>query len=252
MVVAAAGDRAARAADRVRAATARCSRDPNCRATDGPGRRGRDRQLHLRAPAADGDGSITVRVTSLTGLIPTSATIRPTAPERPSGVGEGRDHRQGGHHTGIGVRGDHGHRRPRRADAAQLHPRHRRQRRGGDLRGLAAVAAADSLRRHADRLRVRRRRQLDRGRHRPPGRPAVDRAGRDVRRLARRTRSQRRASANRTPIGGPSQATAVFDQVGTQGRLVAATGGQPTRSGAARRPAGAGRRESSKGRTRSP
>ena len=77
---------------------------------------------------------------------------------------------------GIGLRGDHGHRRPRRADAARLHARHRRH--AGRGRGDdTALAAADPLRRHAHRLRVGRRRHLDRGRHGPPGRSAVDGGG---------------------------------------------------------------------------
>ena len=81
-----------------------------------------------RALAAD--GSITVRVTSLTGLTQARQRHRQRRgggkPDRrldagPRAVVQGRDHRQVVYHAGIGVRGDDGHRRPRGADAVELH-----------------------------------------------------------------------------------------------------------------------------------
>jgi hypothetical protein len=54
----------------------------------------------------------------------------------------------------------------------------------GDTAGMpGAVAAADPLRRHDHRLRLRRRHALDPGGHGPAGRAAVDRPGRHVRYL---------------------------------------------------------------------
>ena len=54
-----------------------------------------------------------------------------TGPGRPGAVSQGRDHHQGEHPAGIGVRGDAGHRRPRGADAVRLHRRQRRAARHG-------------------------------------------------------------------------------------------------------------------------
>ena len=128
-----------------------------------------------------GDGSITVRVTSLTGL-----TRRAALPARRRRQPCSRGPRPGSSSRTapgrVGLRGDHGHRRPRRADAVRLHPRRRRPARLR-LRGGATLAAADPLRRHRHRLRVGRRRALDQGGHRPPGRAAGDRAGGPVRHL---------------------------------------------------------------------
>ena len=143
----------------------------------------------VRQPLA-GNGSITVRVTSLTGLYSTHGGFG--SPQRPDGghdpgraaVGQGRDHHQGGHPPGGRVRGDDGHRKPRRADAMGLHPRRGRPGREG-VRRLAALAAADPVRRRDHRLRLRRRRALDQGRHGHAGRAAGHRAGGAVRRLAR-------------------------------------------------------------------
>ena len=78
-----------------------------------------------------GDGSITARVTSLTGLYPGrqrhAGQRRPTRPARWSGaaVVQGRLILTTARHR-LGVRRGDGHRRARRADAVRLHPRHRR------------------------------------------------------------------------------------------------------------------------------
>ena len=102
----------------------------------------------VRRPLA-GNGSITARVTSLTGL---SHGVGRPGPGRPGpavgdapgprAVVQGRAHHQGEHPAGIGVRGDDGHRRPRGADAVRLHPGHRRPARRR-LRRVPALAAAD-------------------------------------------------------------------------------------------------------------
>ena len=175
----------------------------------------------VRQPLA-GNGSITVRVTSLTGLYSTQRRVR-IGPEPDGGddawraaVVQGRDHRQGEHPPGVGVRGDDGHRKPRRADAVGLHPRRGRAGREG-VRGLAALAPADPFRRHDHRLRLRRRRALDPGRHGHAGRAAVHRAGRAVRRLARLLGDLdvvRRFILQRAARPWPP---AAFDQVGRQG-----------------------------------
>ena len=144
----------------------------------------------VRQPLA-GDGSITARVTSLTGLYSTHGATA-AGDGSPDGghdagraaVVQGWDHRQGQHPSGSGVRGDDGHRKPRRADAVGLHPRRGRAGRYG-VRDLAALAPAEPFRRHDHRLRLGRRLALDPGRRGHAGRPAVHHAGRAVRRLAR-------------------------------------------------------------------
>ena len=82
----------------------------------------------VRQPLA-GNGSITVRVTSLTGLYSTHGGDRRRGrladggnDARRAAVVQGRDHHQGEHPPGGGLRGDDGHRKPRRADAMGLHP----------------------------------------------------------------------------------------------------------------------------------
>ena len=102
---------------------------------------------------------------------------------RPGGVGQGGDHHQAEHPPGLGIRGDDGDGQSRGPDAVQLHRGYRRDAwcRFG---GASALAAADSLRRHDHRLRLRRRHALDPGRHGPANRAAVDRPGRHVRYLA--------------------------------------------------------------------
>ena len=61
---------------------------------------------------------------------------------------------------------------------------------------------------------------LDRRRHRPPGRPAGHRAGRAVRHASDRTYTSQRLGGVGSATGGPTQATADFDQR----RPAAATG----------------------------
>ena len=81
-----------------------------------------------------GNGSITARVTSLTGLLPTATGGRVEAGQgprsghapRPGTLVQGRPDHQGEHRPGLGLRGDHGHRRARGPDAVRLHPGHRR------------------------------------------------------------------------------------------------------------------------------
>ena len=87
------------------------SSSPGCPAPPvGPGGETVTDSFYLVHQPLTGNGSITVRVTSLTGQAPP-----------PAAVVQGRDHHQGGHAAGIGVRGDDGHRRPRGADAVRLH-----------------------------------------------------------------------------------------------------------------------------------
>ena len=127
-----------------------------------------------------GNGSITVSVSAL-------SEQHPRGPREPAtgrrAVGEGRAHHQGEHPPGIAVRGDDGHRRPRRADAGQLHQRHGRPPRPASAR-VSPLAAAGPLGRHDHRLRLRRRHALDQGRHRARERARTDRTGRAVRRIS--------------------------------------------------------------------
>ena len=94
---------------------------------DRPERRGGHRQLLLRPPAPgrerqpDGGDQFAARITGP----PAAQTPVPSGPAHPA-VGKGRDPCQGGYQAGIAVCGDHGHPRPRRADAVRLHPRHGR------------------------------------------------------------------------------------------------------------------------------
>ena len=55
---------------------------------------------------------------------------------------------------------------------------------GGAASRVTALAAPGPARRHDHRLRLRRRHQLDQGRHRHPGRPAGHRPGRAVRHVS--------------------------------------------------------------------
>ena len=151
----------------------------------GTGRRGGERQLLLRAPAAGRERQHHRPDHLADRPDPESDGSGPTAERhasRPRAVGQGRDNHQGEHSAGIGVRGDDGHRGPRGTHAGRLHQRH-----GGPagrrLPGVPALAPADPLRRHDHRLRLGRRHALDPGRYRPPGRAAVDRPGRAVRRV---------------------------------------------------------------------
>ena len=195
MVVAAAGHRAARRCSPGRAASAACSGADSpslaCPAPPtGPGGEAVTDSFYFVHQPLAGNGSITVRVTSLTGLYSPAAAAAPAEPDgghdaRRAAVGQGRDHHQGEHPPGVGVRGDDGHRQPRGADAVRLHPRRGRAWPGRSSAAVAALAAADPLRRHDHRLRLGRRHALDQGRHRHAGRAAGHRAGRAVRHLAR-------------------------------------------------------------------
>ena len=99
----------------------------------------RDEFYFVRQPLA-GNGSITVRVTSLTGLLPGQGPG--SARGRRRAVVQGRDHHQGRHPPGLCVRGHDGHRRQRGADAVELHRRHARAPRRR-LGGAPALAQAD-------------------------------------------------------------------------------------------------------------
>ena len=105
-----------------------------------------------------GNGTITVQMTSLTGQTPVapagSRTRWGPGGPWPAAVVQGRDHHQGEHVAGLGVRGDDGHRVQRRADAMGLRQRHARPGRPR-VRVLAALAAAGPRRRDDHRVRLR-------------------------------------------------------------------------------------------------
>ena len=162
------------------------------RPADGTGRRGGNRPVLLRAPDAGRR-----RQHHCPGHLPDRPVLklrrRLVSRRRPVGgkpdrrldaghraVVQDRDHHQGVHQAGVGVRGDDGHRQPRGADAVELHRRHRGPGRERH-RGIPALAAPGPARRHHHRLRLRRRHQLDQGRHRHPHRLAGHRPGRAVR-----------------------------------------------------------------------
>ena len=156
----------------------------------GTRRRGRDRQLLLRAPAAHRErqhhraGDLADR--------PAPHDVERPGPRRPAvgdasrprTVVQGRAHHQSQHPAGVGVRGHDGHRRSRGPDAVRLHPGRGRPARRRH-RDVAPLAAADPGRRHGHWLRLGRRPALDAGRHRHPARAVVDRAGRAVRHFPR-------------------------------------------------------------------
>ncbi len=134
------------------------------------------------------------------------------APHAGRALGQGRDHHQGEHQARLGLRRGHGHPRPRGADAVRLHPRPRRPARCR-LRGVAALAAADPLRRHDHRIRLRRRHALGQDRHGRPRRAAAHRAGRALRNLTAPAcgewhrpdrRPARPPAARRSPATPPS------------------------------------------------
>ena len=141
------------------------------------------------------DGSITARVSSLTGqyatgVVPAGEPVGGRSQRLPA-MGEGRRDRQEEPDTGISLCSGHGHRQPRRAHAVRLHPRPRRHPRHR-LCVSSALAQTDTLRRHAYRLRLDRRPPLDGNRLSPPHRPAYHGAGRDVRRRFGRLHIRRR------------------------------------------------------------
>ena len=163
----------------------------------------------VRQPLA-GNGSITVQMTSLTGLIPsrngTGLGTRPgLVPWAKAGIIIKDEHS-----AGIGVRGDDGHRGPRGAHAGRLHQRH-----GGPagrrLPGVPALAAADPLRRHDHRLRLGRRHALDPGRApsawpgcRRPSRPGCSPRPRRTRRSPRTSAAEKTGS---TPPARPPRSS---------------------------------------------
>ena len=108
----------------------------------GAGRRAGDRRLLFVRQPLTGDGSITARVTSMTRLITfpgsPNAIVPGVVPWAKAGVIITPSTSR------VAVRGGDGLRRPRGADAVQLHqrPAASRQRVGG----LPALAAADPLR----------------------------------------------------------------------------------------------------------
>ena len=159
----------------------------------GPGGEPVTGRVLLRAPAADRE-----RHDHRADDVADRPGRRRPVPDgaRPAAVVQGRDHHQGEHVAGLGLRGDDGHRVPRRADAMGLRQRHARPD-GQRVRGLAALAAAGPRRRHDHRVRLRRRHALDAGRHRDPPRTDLHRASRAVRR--RSEQRQHRHGHGRLP-----------------------------------------------------
>ena len=184
-----------------------------------------------------GDGTITARLASLTGLVPdpshdtrtgrrTGASDRATRRRgkgRPGALGQGRPDHQGGPRPGsayaaVMVTGAHGVR-------MQYDYTH-------DIAGPATrdrgVAAADPGRRHRHRLRVGRRVDLDDHRHRPSRRAAGRRCRRACSPPRRSTPPRSSGSFGLSGAeGGPSQATGVFDHADPAVRL----GRRPDRRG---------------------
>ena len=150
-----------------------------------PGRRGGHRQLLLRAPAAGRQrqhhrpGDVAERLAAARQ----AAARRECSPQGPqpwakAGIIIKASTRPGSAYAAVMVTG-----RPRRAHAVRTTPA-TSPGCPARVRGVAAVAAADPLRRHDHRLRLGRRQPLDRDRHGHPGRTAAHRAGGAVRRLA--------------------------------------------------------------------
>ena len=152
------------------------------------------------------NGSITVRVTSLTGKYqsgdpvpvanPSAGVVSGVQPWAKVGVII-----KASTDAGIALRGGDGYRQPRRPHAVRLHARPRRSARNG-LQRVAALAAADPLRRHAHRLRLDRRPRLDEDRgspHRRLGRHGAGRAFRRVPRLHGEQAAFRRIQLERRP-----------------------------------------------------
>ena len=208
------------------------ARAARCRS--GPGGEAVTDSFYFVHQPLTGDGSITVRVTSLTGRSSTAAARRPAGSATPAccrgprpGSSSRRAPGQGSAYAAMMVTGGHGVRMQYDYTDDTRRPGRRR------LRDVAALAAADPLRRHAHRLRLGRRHALDQGRHRPPGRAAGDRPGRAVRHLPavhRSAQSRRPAPAS---SGGPAQATGAFDHVSLQGALARRPAGPAPRSAAA-------------------
>jgi hypothetical protein len=138
------------------------------------------RQLLLRTPAAG-------RKRRHHRLRLRAQEQHPSGPRGPTAwhraVGEGRAHHQGEHPPGITLRGDHGYRQPRRADAGQLRQRRGRPPGPGPSR-VPPPAAAGPLGRHDHRLCLHRRHEMDQGGHRAGERARTGPAGQAVRRLS--------------------------------------------------------------------
>ena len=178
-----------------------------CTVPKGPGGEEVSDSFYFVHQPLAGNGSITARITSLTGQIPVpaqgTAMRAGLVPWAKAGIIIKASTTPGSAYAAMMVTGSHGVRM--QYDYTQDTARLARRR----LRGLPALAAADPLRRHDHRLRLRRRHALDQGRHRHPGRAAADRPGRAVRHLAAATcrpRSARRASAA-APAWPPASST---------------------------------------------
>ena len=99
----------------------------DCTQPLGPGGEAVTDSFYFAHQPLDGNGTITVRVTSLTGQIPDFSARRRSGPAdaQPAwcpGPRPGSSSRPAPRR--VGLRGDDGHRRPRRADAVRLHRRH--------------------------------------------------------------------------------------------------------------------------------
>lgn len=195
-----------------------CGRDPDCRPPTGPdGETVTDTFSFVHQPLT-GDGSITVRVTSLTGLIPSFGDDSPDGVQSglqewaKAGIIIKEDTTPGSAYAAIMITADHGVR-------MQHNYTH-------DTVGSATVVSADSplwlrLTRSGDTLTGF---ESDDGTNwsevgtaRLAGLPSTVQAGMFVASPPYEEFSEGLGEAN--AIGGPSQATAVFDQVGTQGGL---------------------------------
>jgi len=128
-------------------------------------------------------------------------------------VGQGRHLAHVERKTRISVRRRDGYRRPRCQLAVQLHSRPIRTSWGGHEL-FAALAATDSERQHAGRLRLDQRRDLARDRHRSSGRVAATvNIGLFV---------TSPVTFQSTSGGAPTAATATFDHITMNGRATAA------------------------------
>ena len=161
-----------------------------------------------------GNGDITVRVTSLTGQIPTISGTRMRSGVMPwakAGIIIKASTRQGSAYAAMMVTGGNGVRMQYDytgdiAGPARL-----------GVRGVAALAAAHPLRRHAHRLRLGRRHALDAGRHRHawPGCPPTVQGG-----LFATSPQYAQTSVRQVErVSGASRATGVFDHVEPARRL---------------------------------